>query len=58
MLNIDNECMLDLKDILHTPDAVINLLYVNKLCKDNKVYVEFDFSGFFVKDIQIKEIIL
>ncbi|KAI3668990.1 hypothetical protein L6452_40208 [Arctium lappa] len=43
---------LHLKDVLHTPNVVKNLVSVRKFCRDNSVSVEFDPSGFFVKELK------
>jgi transposase InsO family protein len=41
-----------LKNVLHAPNLIKNLVSVRQFTTDNKVSVEFDPFGFFVKDIQ------
>lgn len=45
-----------LKHILPKPHATSNLLFVLKLCFDNKVFVELYSNSFFVKDISTNRI--
>lgn len=55
-LNVDNNYSLSLRDILSTPFVVANLLSVNKTIIYNKVFVECDIFGFYVKDLQTKKV--
>jgi len=43
---------LALKNILHAPKLIKNLISVRKFTIDNEISVEFDPFGFFVKDFQ------
>jgi hypothetical protein len=45
---------LHLKNTLHVPNALKNLLYVHKLALDNNVFLEFNPFFFFIKDRVIR----
>jgi hypothetical protein len=49
---------LELKKILHVPQARINLLSMSKLSQDNNVFIELHPHDLFVKDLDTKEPIL
>jgi hypothetical protein len=49
---------LDLKQILHVPQACNNLLSMSKLSNDNNVSIELHPYDLFVKDLETKEAIL
>ena len=49
---------LTLKDILHVPQAAKNLVSVNRLAKDNNVFLEFHPEFFCIKDRDTKSTIL
>jgi hypothetical protein len=49
---------LKLRNVLLSPSLVKNLLSVRQLTRDNHVSVEFDASGFSVKDIRTRAVIL
>jgi histone deacetylase 1/2 len=49
---------LELKKILHVPQAHSNLLSMSKLSKDNNVFIELHPNDLFVKDLDTKEPIL
>ena len=49
---------LTLKNVLHAPKLIKNLIYVRKFTHDNIVSVEFDPFGFFVKDLVMGSIVL
>lgn len=48
IVKLSNDCDISFQSILHTYEVVVNLILVNKLCKDNKNLVEFDPYGFFL----------
>lgn len=45
-------------NLLHAPLDTINLLYVQKLCANNKALIEFQSNSYCVKDIDSKEVLL
>ena len=47
-----------LDNVLVAPQLTCNLLSVQQLTRDNNVSIEFDASGFFVKDLQNKMVLL
>jgi hypothetical protein len=47
-----------LKDILHCPNALANLLSINKFCIDNNCWFALTGSNFFVKDNLIGAVLL
>lgn len=49
ILTVDG--FLSLTDLLHTFHAATNLLSINKLCVDYKVFIEFHSYDFYVKDL-------
>lgn len=49
-LQVSNNCWLDLKNVLYTLEVVVNLIYINKLGKDNHRFLEFDPYGFSIMD--------
>jgi hypothetical protein len=49
---------LHLNNVLHVPDAVKNLISVNRLAQDNSVFLEFHPDYFLVKDQATKNTIL
>ncbi|XP_074293345.1 uncharacterized protein LOC141620346 [Silene latifolia] len=53
-----NNRTLQLKNVLHTPHIIKNLISVRQFTKDNNVSVEFDPFGFSVKDIPTGKMIL
>lgn len=57
VVQFNNNCDLNLEQILHTLKAIVNLISIHKLCKDNQIFVEFDHSIFYVKDLHSKKII-
>lgn len=49
--NLSSPCQsLSLKNVLHAPKLIKNIISVRKFTKDNSVSVEFDPFGFSVKD--------
>lgn len=42
-----------LKNVIHVPNLITNLIYLKKFTTDNKVSIEFDPFDFFVKDFQV-----
>lgn len=56
LLSIVDNCDLALTNMLHAPKASTNLIYVNKLCHNNNVSVEFFIDWFCVKDLISKKI--
>lgn len=46
----NNQCYLALNQILHTPYAINNHLFVQKVCANNDVFIEFHYDLFYVKD--------
>lgn len=40
-LNINDNYSLSVNNLLHTPCNVINILYIQNLCIDNNVFIEF-----------------
>jgi hypothetical protein len=54
-LSTQSSKSLDLKNILHVPQARHNLLYVSKLSYDNNVFIELHPHDLFVKDLDTKE---
>lgn len=49
---------LSLKNVLITPNIIKNLISVRSFTKDNSCSVEFVPFGFFVMDLQTKQILL
>jgi len=49
---------LHLNNVLISPNLIKNLVSVRALTRDNAVTVEFDSSGFSIKDLHTKEVIL
>ena len=49
---------LNLKNILHVPQLITNMISVNRLCTDNNVTMEFFTNGFVMKDQASKKAIL
>lgn len=47
-----------LSNVLHTPQANDNLVFIHKLCCDNDVFIEFYSYLFFVKDKYTKKVLL
>lgn len=47
-----------LNNILHTHKLTTNLIYIQKLCQDNDVYVKFHSHLFFIKDKVTKKVLL
>lgn len=56
LVQFPNDYDLNLEQVLCTPKTIVNLSYVHKLCKDNQVSMEFDHSGFYIKDLHSKEV--
>lgn len=49
VLNIVGDCNFSLNNLLHVPKASSNLIFVNKLCHHNNVFIKFFPHGFFIR---------
>lgn len=58
VLHTNDSCVLNVNNLLHTPSVAINLLYVQKVCIDNNVFIEFHSGSFYVKDYNSKQVVL
>lgn len=47
---------LSLDNMLHILGATYNLIFVNKICTDHDISIEFDSSGLCVKDMVSKKV--
>lgn len=47
-----------MNDILHCPSISKNLLSINKLCRDNPYYVQFDDTSIFIKDRRSNDLVV
>lgn len=50
-LHTSNYCSFSFNNLLHSPNAFSNLLYMQKLCSYNLVIIKFQFDSFSIKDI-------
>jgi hypothetical protein len=47
-----------LRNIMHVPDVTKNILSVHKFTHDNNVFIEFHPSHLFIKDLDLREVLL
>jgi histone deacetylase 1/2 len=58
LLPTPSSCHLHLRNILHVPDVTKNILSVKKFTRDNNVFIEFQSSNIFVKDLAMRDVLL
>lgn len=58
MFQFSDQCELSVTIVLHTPSTFTNLLFVQTLCHDNLVFIEFYSNSFHVKNLRTKKNIL
>ncbi|KAF7809814.1 Retrovirus-related Pol polyprotein from transposon TNT 1-94 [Senna tora] len=55
---LNNNTVLELKNLLHVPAITKNLISVSKLARDNNVYLEFNADAVLIKSQETKETLL
>lgn len=53
-----DHCMSYVHNVIHTPQALINMLSIQKLCEDNKLFIEFYSDWFSIKGLHTMDVVL